>query len=197
MLVTFWLVFFVVFFGILIIGFAIHQSNVSGARNKQLEINLKANNTLKISKFNETKRFYINDYATHNQSNDCKKFVAVDNENKQICLIDYEKGSLIIISFSEILNYEIYENGSNATTGGNLGGLWSGIFAAETEGMCKELKLIIRLKKYDISHISYDIISNTSMNMGINKSTQPYRACISTLQEFVSFLEVIKSENKE
>ena len=62
--------------------------------------------------------------------------------------------------------------------------------------MCKELKLIIRLKRYDISQVCYEIISNTVLNTGINKSTQPYKQCISTLQEVVSLLEVIKHENE-
>ena len=191
----YWLVFLIVFLGTLLIIRAVHQSGVSNARKNQENINSKANDSLKNSNFKLTKKFYLNDYATYNQSNNCKKFIAVDNDNKQICLIDYEKGSLLIVEFNEILNYELYENGSNQTVGGNIGGFWSGIFGAETNGMCKDLKLIIRLKRYDTSQVSYEIISNTSFNMGINKSTQPYKQCISTLQEVVSFLEVIKNEN--
>ena len=191
----YWLVFLIVFLGTLLIIRAVHQSGVSNARKNQENINSKANDSLKNSNFKLTKKFYLNDYATYNQSNNCKKFIAVDNDNKQICLIDYEKGSMLIVEFNEILNYEVYENGSNQTVGGNIGGFWSGIFGAETNGMCKDLKLIIRLKRYDTSQVSYEIISNTSFNMGINKSTQPYKQCISTLQEVVSFLEVIKNEN--
>ena len=191
----YWLVFLIVFLGTLLIIGAVHQSGVSNTRKNQENINSKANDSLKNSNFKSTKKFYLNDYATYNQSNNCKKFIAVDNDNKQICLIDYEKGSMLIVEFNEILNYEVYENGSNQTVGGNIGGFWSGIFGAETNGMCKELKLIIRLKRYDTSQVSYEIISNTSFNMGINKSTQPYKQCISTLQEVVSFLEVIKNEN--
>ncbi len=191
----YWLVFLIVFIGTLLIIWAVHQSGVSNARKNQENINSKANKSLTSSNFNITKKFYLNDYATYNQSNNCKKFIAVDNDNKQICLIDYEKGSMLIVEFNEILNYEVYENGSNTTTGGSIGGFWSGIFGAETNGMCKDLKLIIRLKRYDTSQVSYEIISNTSFNMGINKSTQPYKQCVSTLQEVVSFLEVIKNEN--
>lgn len=168
---------------------------ISNTRKNQENINLKAGESLKNTNFKISKRFYINDCATYNQQKKRKKIVAIDNDNKQICLIDYEKGSLLIVGFNEILNYEIYENGSNLTSGVNFGGVWSGIFGAETNGMCKELKLIIRLKRYDISQVQYDIISNTFFNIGINKSTLPYKQCISTLQEFVSFLEVVKNEN--
>ncbi len=193
--VIYWLVFLVVFIGVLVIILAVHQSGVSNARKNQESINLKANDTLKNSNFSITKKFFLNDYATYNQPDTCKKFIAVDNDNRQICFIDYDKGSLFIVNFNEILNYEIYENGSNATTGGSIGGFGTGFFGAETNGMCKDLKLIIRLKRYDTSQVSYDIIANTSFNMGINKSTQPYKQCISTIQEVVSFLEVVKNEN--
>ena len=140
----YWLVFLIVFLGTLLIIWAVHQSRVSNTRKNQENINSKANDSLKNSNFKSTKNFYLNDYATYNQSNNCKKFIAVDNDNKQICLIDYEKSSMLIVDFNEILNYEVYENGSNQTVGGNIGGFWSGIFGAETNGMCKELKLIIR-----------------------------------------------------
>ncbi len=193
--VIYGLVFLVVFIGVLVIILAVHQSGVSNARKNQESINLKANDTLKNSNFSISKKFFLNDYATYNQSDTCKKSIAVDNDNKQICFIDYAKGSLFIVNFNEILNYEIYENGSNATTGGSIGGFGTRFFGAETNGMCKELKLIVRLKRYDTSQVSYDIITNTSFNIGINKSTQPYKQCISTLQEVVSFLEVIKNEN--
>lgn len=172
-----------------------YWSWISNTRKNQENINLKASESLKKTSFKISKRFYINDCATYNQQNKLKKIVAVDNDNKQLCLIDYEKGSLFVVGFNEILNYEIYENGSNLTSGANIGGFWSGIFGAETNGMCKELKLIIRLKRYDVSQVSYDIISNTFFNFGINKSTLPYKQCISTLQEVVSFLEVVKNEN--
>ncbi len=192
----YWIVFLVVFVGTLLIILGVQSSKASGNRNGQEEINLKAFENIKSTDFKTTKIFYLNDFATHDQSNSCKKFVAVDNDNKKICFVDYQKGNLIFVNFEEILNYEIYENGSNATIGGNVGGFWSGIFGAETNGMCKDLKLIIRLKRYDKSQVVYEIISNTAFNMGINKSAKPYKECISTLHEFVSFLEVVKNENK-
>lgn len=192
---TFLLVFMVIFIGALLIMIAVHQSSISNTRENQERINLKAKNFIESSNFKITKIFYLNDYATYNKDNSCKKFVAVDNDNKNIFLIDYEKGNLLVVKFSEILNYELYENGSNQTIGGNIGGFWSGIFGAETNVMCKDLKLIIRLKRYDTLQVCYEIISNTALNIGIDKSTRPYKQCISTLQEIVSFLEVIKNEN--
>ena len=193
---TIWLIFIIAFLGTLIIMLIINQSQISNIRKRQEEINLNVEEYLQNNNFNITKRFYLKDNATYNQDKDCKKFIAVDNNSKKLCLINYQKSSMFIVDFKDILNYEIYENGSNSTFGGNIGGFGAGIFAAETNGMCKELKLFIRLKRYDMSQISYEIISNTFFNFGLNKSSQPYRECISTLQEFVSFLEVLKNENK-
>jgi len=192
---TYWLIFIVVFIGTFLIILVVHQSSTSNKRKYQEELNLKAKNSIESANFKTTKTFYLNDYATYNKDNSCKKIIVVDNDNKKLCLIDYEKGNLLFVEFNEILNYELYENGSNKTIGGNIGGFWSGIFGAETNGMCKELKLIIRLKRYDTSHVCYEIISNTTFNMGLNKSDQAYKQCISTLQEVTSFLEVVKNEN--
>lgn len=61
--------------------------------------------------------------------------------------------------------------------------------------MCKDLKLIIRLNNYDNPQLVYNIISNTTFNIGINKSSHIYKQCIETLQEVVSFLEVVKNDN--
>ena len=72
---------------------------------------------------------------------------------KYVLSIDYIKGSLIIVGFNEILDFEIYENGSHLTNGCVVGGLWAGLFGSETSGLCKELKLIIRINRYDISQV--------------------------------------------
>lgn len=191
----YWSVFLVVFLGGLLIVLAVQHANLSNIKKRQEEINNKANHSIQNTEFKQTKIFFLNDYATYNQGNSCKKYISIDNENKKICLIDYSKGSLLIVGFDEILNYEIYENGSQQTIGGNVNGFWSGLFGAETNGMCKELKLIIRLNKYDTFQICYEIIFNTSFNIGINKSSSTYKQCINTLQEVVSFLEVVKNEN--
>lgn len=190
-------VFIVVFFLGLSLALAIHQSKVSSVIKTQKEINNKANKQLQGGDFKQTKVFYVNDYITYNKDDSCKKIISIDNENKKICLIDYSQEKLIIVGFEEILNYEIYENGSQQTFGGGAYGFWTGLFGAETNGMCKELKLIIRLKRYDVSQVCYKIIFDTSFNAGINKSSPIYQQCISTLQEVVSFLEVVKNENAE
>lgn len=161
---------------------------------KQQEINSHVDDLLKSANFNVSKKLYLNDNLTFNEStNDCKKFIAVDQENKKICLINYTENNMLIIDFNEFLNYEIYENGTSETVGGKINTIGGGFYGAETTGICKDLMLIVRLKKYDIPQITYEIITPTQR---LNKSAWGYKQCISTLQEAVSFLEVVKNENQ-
>lgn len=197
MILIFWSIFILVFgFGFLL-ALLIQWSNLANIRKNQETINNNANSMLASNNFNTSRKIILNDYATYNKEDSCKKFVAIDNQNKKMCFVDYLKGSLLIVDFNEILNYEIYENGSQQTFGGSAGGLWTGVFGAETEQKCKDLKLIIRINRYDISQICYEIIFNTLFNYGVSKSELSYKVCINTLQEFVSFLEVIKNENSK
>ncbi len=191
----FWLIFIVVGCGVCIVMLIVHQQGASNNAKDQEELNQKVKEVLKSKNFNTTKCFCLTDCTTCNKEDDYKKLIAVDADAKKICLIDYKTENVFIVDFDEILNYEIYENGSNATLGGNVGGFFGGIFGAETNGMCKELKLIIRLNKYDISHIDYEIVFDTLFNLGENKSNERYKQCVASLQEVVSFLEVVKNEN--
>lgn len=177
---------------ILIILILIHYTKVIKNRDNQKKINLRSIQVLKESNFEITKMLYINDYATFTQDKIYKKLIIVDERNKRIGFINYDNGSLIMTDFNEILNFEIYENGCLSTFGMGVG---CGIFLAETSGMCREMRLIIRLKRYDISQITYEIINKTLLNYAVNKSSSKYKQCISTMQEALSFLEVIKNEN--
>ena len=189
-------IFLLVFCCTLLIISLIHSSNTSQVEKRQLTLNQNVFEQLKNSKFNLSKIFYLNDYATCDKDKNSKKIINVDYENKKIAFVDYEKEKIIIVGFNEVLTYEVYENGSNSTFGGNAGGLFGGIFAAETNGMCKDLKLIIRLNSFENAQIVYNIISNTTFNAGLNKSTSQYKSCISSMQEVVSFLEVVKKQNR-
>ncbi|MBP3432045.1 MAG: hypothetical protein J6K39_04255 [Clostridia bacterium] len=142
-----------------------------------------------------TKIFYLTDNFTYNQTHECKKQLLVDSGSKKIILVDYDSGKFLIIDFNEIVNYEIYENGGNVTTGAAAGGWFVGFFGAETTGKCNELRLIIRLKKYDRPQVSYKLVSDTIFNSGIAKNSAQYKQVVSDLQDVVSFLEVVKEEN--
>lgn len=185
---------FVVFVAaVILIARAVQLGSV---REKQKEINDKAKKYLSDKWFSMSKIFYIIDNASFNHEKNCKKFLGVDSENKKVALVDYEKGSVSIADFSDILNYEIYENGSLVTIGGGTGGYFSGIAAAESSKKCKEYKLMIRLKKFDNPHIAYNIVADIPLNFGVDKNSPEFKASINSIQEVISFLEVVKNENQ-
>ncbi len=187
---------FLMFFGLFVIVFAIiNQVHKNSSNNINEELNDKVANLLKEKKFEISKKIFINDNFSFQETNDKKKQVLIDEENKKILLTNYEDGKSIIVEFKDIVNYEIYENGGTQTTGLGAGGFFGGVFTASSSKTSKDLKLIIRLDSISNPLITYTIIDKTLLNFGVNKSTQVYKICISSLQEIVSFLEVLKSKN--
>ena len=79
---------------------------------------------------------------------------------------------------------------------GKAGGFFA-LFGAESSAKCKELRLMIKLKRYDKSQVSYHIIKDTMLGAGIEEGCDCFKECISSMQEVVAFLEVIKEENKQ
>lgn len=190
--------FFLVFVGVVIVFFVLRNSTIKTNCERNSQLNNKVNNYLKENDIPITKTISIADYWSWNKETMSQKQIVVSSNEKKIALADYENNSLSIVNFNEILDYEIYENGSTVTFGGGgKYGMVSGLFRAETSGNCKDLRLIIRLKRYDKSQIVYDIISNVPLNVGVNKTSDIYRKCMLTLQEAASFFEVVKQENKD
>lgn len=170
----------------------------SKRRKFQNELNKKVLEQVeKDISFKISRVFRLNDNATDTSSDESKKMVLVDNDNKKIIFIDYDKCSYYKFDFCDIINYELYENGNTLINGAGAGMFGVGMFASAATQNCKELRLIIRLKKYNVSQIKYDIVSETALNTGVGKSTRCYQRCVSSLQEFISFIEVIKSENEK
>lgn len=197
---SFWLiaviigpVVFLIVFLSLIVSYSIKNSE---ARNNQEEINAKIGDILNEKNFTVTRKFLLRDSATVDKEERFIKQILVDNKSKKLCLIDYERHKSVIIPFKDFLDYQIYENSGTETTGGGVYGYWTNVFGAATSGVSKELKLILKIKKYDISSISYVIVSNTLLNSGLNKSSNQYKKCLDDLQEVTSFLEVIKDANQ-
>ena len=191
-----YIIVFVAVFLIVLCGVLFYQSSKNKANgNEQFEVNKKSLEYLQTHNFKLSKIFYLTDSHSYNKDNHYKKIIVADNENKQICFIDYLSKKYYVVNFHELLNYELYENDSMVTNGGAIGGWGVGVFGAETNGNCKDLKLIIRIKSLTTPQVAYELLSNYMAGMGLNKSAPLYRACISSLQEVISFLEVVKNDN--
>lgn len=184
-------------FIVMLTAYFMYYSRIKDARKYHKEINEKALSILKEVKFDNSKTFYLNDHVSYALTYEFKQQIFADVTKNALCFIDYENGNITVVGFDEILNYEIYENGSTTTSGVGFGGICAALFSTETTGLCKELKLIIRLKRYDVPQITYTIIENTYLNIGANKTSTLYRQCISSLQEIVSFLQVIIDNNSK
>ncbi len=194
--------YFFIWFGIIlifavavIIGVFANDGALKKERKEQVRLNAEALEKAKAEGFVPSRVFYLTDYSTFKKSDDCKKMIAVDTENKKLLLMDYSGKTYYTVGFSELLNYELYENASMVTEGLG-GGLGVGYFGGETKGMVRDLKLIIRLKSITHPQVAYTLVSKTTLNMGIAKTSPVYRSISPALQEVVSLLEVIKNENK-
>ena len=194
------IIFLVVFFVAIWLNY---KSKLKATREKQKQLNLEVEDYLANNNFNITAKLYVDDNATFDQSSDSKKRVYIDGDNKQVCLIDYQRNEYFIAKFGEILNYELYENGNNVTTGigggagSALGGIGVGVALSKSVSnkSYKQIDLIIRLKRYETSQIVYNVISNTYLNSGVYQCDDVYKKCIESLQKLISFLEVVINEN--
>ena len=179
--------------GIIVFGsllfFGIQMSVVQENTKKTNE---KIFQNLYLHDFKVDKIFYINEFYC-SKDNKTKKQLLVDYGNKKIGLIDYNISNILIVDFSSILNYEIYENGSTVTNGTSVSGWVLGGFNATTEGVCNELKLIIRTNKIESPQVCYKI---EFLGNGENKNSSTYKDAVSSLQEITAFLGAVIKENE-
>lgn len=191
-------VFFVVLAAILAILVITTVLALKKRAEHQKSVNTLITGAMWKAAFTPTRKFYFCDRATYKKPNEYKQLLAVDSEHSKLALVDYESGKLKIVDYSQILNYEVYENGSVVANGIGAGGLGLGAFSMQTSKIIKELRLIIRLKTVDNPQIVYQIVASKGVfNMGIGKNSQVYRICYPTVQEAVSLLQVIINQNKE
>ena len=191
-----WIGIILIFAVAVIIGVFANDGALKKERKEQIKLNADTLEKVKAEGFVVSRIFYLTDYSTFNKPDDCKKILAVDTENKKLLLMDYSSKTHYVVNFNELLSYELYENSSMVTEGLG-GGFGVGYFGGETKGMVRDLKLIIRLKSIAHPQVAYTLVSKTTLNMGIAKTSPVYRSISPALQEVVSLLEVIKNENKE
>lgn len=179
----------------LIVGWFVWSARRKKFLKKRAEINATLAQTAKSHGLHIDKVFVIDDHQTFDKKEQSiKPQFLIDMTAKKMIFVDYDKPLTVIVGFEEFLNYEIYENGSMAFSGGAVGGLLVGGFWGESVGKCNNLRLIIRLKRYDCPQMVYDIIAKTPLNLGIVKTSKAYQTCVSSMQELASFFEILKSE---
>lgn len=165
---------------------------------RRAELNTEARRKASEAGLNIDKVFTVNDHLTFDKGNaEIKPQFLIDGVSKKMVFVDYDKPLTVIADFDEFLNYEIYENGSMAFSGGAIGGAFAGGFWGNSVGKCNNLRLIVRLKRYECPQMTYDIIAKTPMNLGIVKTSKAYQKCVSSMQELASFFEVVKKECEE
>ncbi len=129
------------------------------------------------------------------------KHLSVDDVNKKWCVPE-SKESKAVYDYSDLLDYELTEDG-NTVTSGSLGraiagGLAFGSLGAVIGGMtgkqkptCNKLQIKITVK--DMKHPALYI---TLINFEVKKDSAVYQGCIKSAQEIVSILQLIKAENE-
>ncbi len=168
------------------------------------EINTNADAQMKSAGFNVAKKYYFREYKKDDKY---VKFMAVDYKNKKICFVDYTKESIIITDFESLLNYEVYQNGCEVASGSSIGGgvllgknkrfgVGTAFTTTTSRQMCSELRLIIRLNSYENSQVVYNLITDQALN-GISTTSDKYSILMTSLQEVVSFIEVIMDEKNK
>ncbi len=125
----------------------------------------------------------------------------IDNQNKKFI---YQKGKIYSkpYKFSDVINYEVYENGKSqvqgragsALIGGaffGLGGLIVGSSMSRSiNEKCNQLKLIIRLNDFDCPQIMITYVDNVDWH----KNGWMYRNMKENMQAVCSMLEYMLNE---
>jgi len=117
-----------------------------------------------------------------------KQTMQIDEKQRKILFTNAISNKYLVVNFDEILNYEIYEDGSKYATSVD----WHGFKTSNIYDNCNELKLIIRLRCYQESQFIFNFIFNS-----FPKNSPAYKSIMTSLQNVVSFLEVLKNENQD
>ena len=187
-------------FGVIFLAIAIVYLGKYIRKTQQIEqvfeVNEIAQKKFAKQNFVTEKYIYLADANTAKSKRYQKKFIAFNMTQKKIGLVDYENDDVAVVNFSDLIDFEVYENNMTSVVGANVGEQFS-VFTGQQEVKCKELRLNITLKSYSKSNISYDLVWNTFANIGINKKSKTYRIMMRSLQNCVSFLKIIKDENNK
>jgi hypothetical protein len=131
-----------------------------------------------------------------------KTKLLIDNQNKKFI---YQKGKTHskTYSFSDLINYEVYENGKSQVQGRAGSALIGGVFfglgglivgssmSRNINEKCNQLKLILRVKDFNCPEIVITYVNNVD----VDKNSSIYKNMKSNLQSVCSMLEYMLNEN--
>ena len=136
----------------------------------------------------------LKDNATYKAGEEYRQKIYADTQRKIFGLPDYKTGQVYFIPFEDFSGYEVYTDGGTQINGGGYvykGSGWSGVISRD---LCRTLRLIIKINRFELPQISYDCVSG--IKRGINKSSRAYREIMAALQEATAFLEVIRQKKE-
>lgn len=189
---------FIIFFMVIIINDGKKTDDELALR--YLKKKLQAGETFNIEKLKEEKKISSNFSVTKEipilSSGWSSLKILIDDSNKKFI---YQKGKTLskVYNYSDIISYEVYENGKSviqgragsALIGGaffGLGGLIVGSsMRRNVDEKCNQLKLFIRLDDLDCPQIVITYIDNVEWN----KTGWTYRNMKENLQSVCSILE--------
>ena len=137
-------------------------------------------------------------------TNQVGSYLKIDDEHKKVMFISDRANR--IVNYSDIMSFEIIEDGETITKGGTgralaggilfgtTGAIVGGVTAPRTSNtICNNLSLIVRINDLDNPTIVVDLISYP-----IEKNRDVYRILMESLQKAVSVLSIItKSEEAQ
>lgn len=166
--------------------------------DRQRQMNGKVDAAMKRQQCDES--FFANrvlilkDNATYKSGEEYSQKIYADTQRKIFGLPDYQTGQIYFIPFEDFSRYEVYTDGGTQINGGGGVLKGSGGSIVTSRDLCRTLRLIIKINRFDLPQITYDFVSG--IKRGINKSSRAYREIMAALQEVTAFLEVIRQKKE-
>lgn len=129
------------------------------------------------------------------------KYLSVDDVHKQWC-VPYSKESKAVYNYSDLLDYELIEDGNTATSGslgraiaggfafGGLGAVIGGM-TGKKKPTCNKLKI-----KITVNDMKHPALYISLLDFAVKKESEVHTNCLNSAQGIVSILQRIKAENE-
>jgi len=158
------------------------------------KINIACEQEFLNKKLNISRRIILKDTRSVNSDEYLySKLILVDEKKEKIGLIDYDNKTLYIANYSDIINYNIYENEDKITVGTNI---TKNVYSGRTQNESTSLKLLITINNKSNPQITYEMIEHDTVFSNLNKTSDKYETCRSSLNKACAYLDIILNEKK-